>query len=198
MNLRTWVIVLGVVGAVAWLGQGAFSEDEPKPGGAGAADMEKLMEELATPGEMHAWMAKFDGTWDVDCTFHEMDGTVLHEKATATFRMILGGRWSEQVFDGTYKGKSFDGRGITGYDNAKKEFANYWFDTMSTGTAPATGSRSEDGKTLTLVGVWTAPGMAFPFRYVTTWVDENEFTFQIVMGEGGQDTVFGEMTYTRK
>ena len=197
MRKHAWIVALVVVGAAGWVGRGAFSDDK-KPAEGAEPDMEKVMEELAKPGEMHKWLAKFDGSWDVSSVFHEQDGSTITEKGTATFRMILGGRFSEQVFSGSFKGKPFEGRGLTGYDNLKKQYVNYWFDTMSTYVAPATGPAPEGGKSLTLNGSWEMPGMQMPFKYVLSWVDDKTFTFVMVGSIQGQDVPMGEMTYTRK
>jgi len=198
MSARIWAIALVVVGAAGWLGRGAFSDDEKPPEGDDPAAMEKMMEELATPGEMHKWLAKFDGTWDVAAIFSDMDGSKLNEKGTATFKMMLGGRFSEQTYSGTFKGKTFDGRGFTGYDNLKKQFTNYWFDSMGTAPSVGSGDLSGDGKTLTLTGTWDIPNGTVPFQFVTTWVDAKTFTFTMQMDMGAGLAPMGEMTYTRK
>ncbi len=198
MSMRIWALALVVVGAAGWLGRGAFSDDAKPAGAPSEAEMEKMMEQLATPGEMHAWLAKFNGGWNVTGEFTEMDGSKLPMCGTACIRMVLGGRWQEQIFNATYKRKPFQGRGMTGYDNEKKQFTNFWFDTMSTSTAPATGTLSADGKVLTLAGEWEMMGTKMPFKYVLTSINACRFTFAMSMTMEGKEMAVGHMTYTRR
>lgn len=203
MSMRVMWWAAPAVVAFGFVAGRAFSEDAkpagpPKMDPAAIQEMEKLMEQLATPGEQHRWLAKANGGWRVTGHFLEPDGSKSMVCGTACFRMVLGGRWQEQVLTATMKGKRFEGRGMTGYDNAKQRFENTWFDTMSTSHAPAYGQRSEDGKTLTLTGEWEMPGgMKMPFRYVSTYVNDCRMTFQMYMTMEGQEMLMGEIVYSR-
>lgn len=189
-----------VAAAVAgWFGRAAFSEDAPKGGGMPSeAEMERMMEELATPGEMHRWLAASEGSWDIVGKMFQRDGSTVESKGSATISMVLGGRFQHQSFSGAWKDKKFEGFGITGYDNLKKQFVNYWFDSMGTVASVATGQRSEDGKTLTLTGTWEMPIGPMAFRYVMTQKSEKEMVFSAFGSMGGQDFPMMELTYTRK
>lgn len=199
MQTRVWILTLAVVGLLGWFGRGAFSEEgEGMPSKAEMEQMEKMMEQLATPGEMHQWLAKASGNWTLRGEFHEMDGSKQLMCGRACFRMILGGRWQEQTFSGTYRGKPFGGHGITGFDNEKKQFTNYWFDTMSTSTAPASGTLSEDGTTLTMAGEWEMMGQKMPFRQVITWLNACQMRFQMYMTWQGNESLAGEIVYSRR
>ncbi|MCC7138862.1 MAG: DUF1579 domain-containing protein [Planctomycetes bacterium] len=194
-SVGLFVVAAAVCG---WFGRSAFSEDAPKGGMPTKAEMEKMMETLATPGEMHAWLAQPSGAWDLAGKMYEMDGKTVENKGSATFSMVLGGRFQQQTLSGEFKGKKFEGVGITGYDNLKKQFVNYWFDTMGTAPSVATGQRSADGKTLTLTGTWDMPFGPMPFRYVMTHKSEKEMLFAAFGSRGGQEFPMMEMTYTRK
>lgn len=192
-----WTLMIVLAAALGgWLSRDAFSDEEPE-GPAGAADMEKMMKELATPGEMHAWLARAAGEWQVETEGMLPDGTMEKGKATASIRMVLGGRFQEQVLRGTFHGEAFEGRGLTGYDNLTKAFQNYWFDTMGTAPSIAKGQLSEDGKTLDLAGTWDMPGMSMPFRFVHTWNDENCMTFTMFGTMEGQEMTMMRARYTR-
>jgi hypothetical protein len=202
MSTRTWWAALVVAATAGWLGNGAFSDEAKPAGGApSAADhaaMEKMMEELGKPGDMHAWLAKFNGRWSVRGEFTEMDGSKSAMTGGATFSMTLGGRFSEQRFAGFWKGKRFDGRGFTGYDNGSKKFDAIWLDTMSTSPSISHGQLSADGKSLETSGVWEMPGMKMPFKFVTTWVNDRQFTFTMMMDMGdGKMAPMGVLTYCR-
>jgi hypothetical protein len=201
MRARAWIVAVAAAVAFGWLGRGAFS-DEPAGGGmpteAQMAEMEKMMEQLATPGENHRWLAKAVGSWNVSGHFTEMDGSKTPTCGRACIRMTLGGRYQEQFYTGTWSGKRFEGRGFTGYDNEKKVFNNWWFDTMSTTTVPGTGTLSEDGTTLNLAGEWEMMGQKMPFRYVLTWVNPRQMNFKMYMVMGGQEMEVGNLDYTRR
>jgi hypothetical protein len=179
---------------------------ETAPGGmpdmndpAAMKEMEQMMEQLARPGEPHRWLARAQGGWAVSGHFLEPNGVKAPICGTACFRMIQGGRWQEQVISTTMKGKRYEGRGLTGYDNAKQRFENVWLDTMSTGHSVAYGQRSADGNTLTLSGEWEMPGgMKLPFKYVSTYVNANHMTFRMYMTMEGKEALMGEIHYTRR
>jgi hypothetical protein len=194
---RTWIALLAVAaGLCGWLGRAALGEDAP--GGApGGADAEKWMEDLATPGEMHRWLGAQAGDYDLDLTSYTPKGRE-ESKATASVRMILGGRFQEQRIRGTMAGKPFEGFGITGYDNAKKEFVYYWFDSMGTSASVARGQRSADGTSVKLDGSWDMPGGAMTFTMTTTVRDERHMGFRMTGTWQGKETPMLEATYTRQ
>lgn len=197
MSVRGWIAALVVASAAGWVSRGALSEEE-KPAGPSPEEMEKQMTALATPGEQHKALEAFNGTWDVAGAFLEPGGKSIESKGTATFEMILGGRYSVQRMNGTLGGKPSEGFALMGFDNAKQVYVNYWFDTMSTNTAPAEGGCSADGKVYTLKGTWEVPGMSFPFTYVITWKSATVFTFEMRMVLEGKEMSMGQLTYTKK
>ena len=197
MHTQGWIVVAVLVGLVGWFGRAALSEAETGED-AGGQDMAKVMEELAKPGEMHAWLARCNGAWDVTGEFSEEDGSKTAVEGTARFRMILGDRFSQQDLSIRMGEKPYEGIGITGYDNLKKQFTSYWFDSWSTYTSPGVGQRSAEGRTLTLTGAWDMPGSQVPFKYVYTWADDDHFTFRMFMTWEGQEAEVGTLQYSRK
>jgi len=195
---KTWIVVAVVAaGACGWFGQRAFSDDPPAAP-AWPPEMEKLMTELATPGEHHKWLAAQEGTWDIAMKTASRDGKMKESKGTATFKMILGGRFQEQRIVGVVEGKPMEGFGITGYDNNKKEFVNYWFDTMGTSPSVARGQRTEDGKAMALDGTWDMPGMTMKFKMLTTVKSDKEMAFVMTGTMGDQSMPMMEATYTKR
>ena len=147
---------------------------------------------------MHKWLASQEGPWTVAMTAYGRDGKPQQSQASATMKMILDGRYQEQRLAGSFDGKPYEGLGITGYDNLKKEFVLYWFDSMGTAPSISRGQRSEDGKTLTLTGAWDLPSMTMPFKQVWTVKGEKELGFVMTMTMQGQEMPVLETTYTRK
>jgi hypothetical protein len=195
---RNWIALLVIAAAACgWFGRHALGEDAPGGGMTSESDMEKMMTKLATPGENHAWLAAQEGEYDIVMTSYGPGGRE-ESKATASVKMVLGGRFQEQRFKGTVHGKPFEGYGLTGYDNLKKEFVNYWFDTMGTAPSIAKGQRSADGKSTTLTGTWDMPGGGMPFTMVTTVTGEKSLTFKMTGTWQGQEAPMMEATYTKK
>ena len=102
--------------------------------------------------------------------------------------------------NGTSMGQPFEGMGIMGYDNAKKEYVNTWIDSMGTGMMNATGSYDAETKTLTETGSYTDPMAGQQtFKGVTKFIDEDNVSYEMyISGPEGKETRVMEINYTRK
>lgn len=195
---KPWIVFAFVAaGACGWFARSASSEDAPAAP-ACTPEQQAAMEALAQPGEMHTWLGSHVGTYDLDIKTMDAEGKPATAKATATIAMVLGGRFQEQRLSGTFMGKPYEGYGLTGYDNAKKEFVNYWFDTMGTAPSVARGARSADGKSLAMAGTWDMPTGPMPFKQVVEVTGEKTMTFKMTATMGGAEMTMMEATYTRK
>ena len=98
-------------------------------------------------------------------------------------------------------GQVFEGMGILGYDNIRQEYQNIWFDNMSTGLMMSTGQYNSEGQMIKEEGMLSCPltnGERW-FRSVTTFVDENTFTYETFMkDENGNEFQSMIINYTRK
>lgn len=121
------------------------------------AAMMKAWEDFMTPGDMHKWMAKFDGNWSGEVTTFWDPAKPEKSKATATYRMIYNGLYQLGEFAGNMMGTPFQGQGILAYDNAKQQFINTWIDNMGSGVVVMTGQYDPQTKTLNLAGFQTDP-----------------------------------------
>lgn len=141
-----------------------------------SATMNKAMMDYGTPGEMQKLLASFNGTWKGEMTMW-MDPVAPPSQSTftATYRMILNGLYQETISKGNVGGMAFEGRGIWGYDNAKKKFVSTWIDNMGSGIAYSEGDYDSAAKTITLTGKMTNPldGKDFPLKEVLKIVDDN-------------------------
>lgn len=118
--------------------------------------MMEMMEKLATPGEMHEKLEPMVGTFDVEATFWMAPGTEpMSSKGKSKNEWILGGRYVAQNYEGEFMGQSFNGLGMTGYDNYKKHYFGTWIDSMSTTMMMTTGQL--DGDTFTFTGKMDEP-----------------------------------------
>jgi hypothetical protein len=111
----------------------AFSQEAGTP----SAEQQAMMEayqRAAALGPQHAMLAKMAGDFALTVKSYMEPGAEPEvSAATATRRLILGGRFLEEVVKGTMMGAPFEGRGISGYDNVSGDWWGTWIDNMSTG-----------------------------------------------------------------
>lgn len=165
------------------------------------AAIQKAMEDFAKPGDMHKWLAKFSGTWDGRIVEFSNPAKPDTTKAVEVVGMTLNGLYQTTAFSGKVQGMPFEGRGITGYDNAKKIFVNSWIDNLSSGIISMTGSYDEKTKTLNLAGTQTNPvtGKDMSIRQEMIVVDDDSYTL-VMYGTGpdGKEAKFMEGYFKRR
>jgi len=165
-----------------------------------SAAMNRAYEAWMTPGDMHKWMSKWDGTWTADVTAY-MDPSAP-EKSTATVvnKMAMNGLYQMSDYTGTMMGMPFQGHGIMAYDNAKKEFVSTWIDNMGSGIMVMTGQFDAATNTLHLKGTSTDPltGKDAMIRQEVKYVDDNTHSFTIWGEMQGKEEKFMDATMKRK
>ena len=139
------------------------------------AEMMAAWENWMKPGDMHAWMAKSDGTWSGDVNTYFDPSNPEKSKATMTSRMVFNGLYQITEYKGNMMGMPFEGMGTLAYDNAKKEFINTWIDNMGSGLMILTGHYDKATKTLHLKGNQTDPmsGKDMPIRQTVEYPNDN-------------------------
>ena len=197
----------------------AFAKDPPKaatkdahspaagkkPADEKAAAQEAAMmaawQKFATPGEQQAWLQKMmAGSWTTSNKMWMGPGDPTSSTGTAEVKTILGDRYIEEEHTGTFMGKPFHGKGVTGYDNAKKKFVSVWVDTMGTGIMISEGALAADGKTLNTVATSTNPMNGEPetTRVVDHFEGNKRVSEFYSKGPDGKEVKMMEITYTRK
>jgi hypothetical protein len=171
------------------------------PSQAQTDDDMKAMMAYATPGDIHKMMAKSVGDWTGDISMWMQPGAEPM-KSTGQLKneMILGGRYLRGTNTGNFMGQSFEGIGVTAYDNAKKQFINTWIDNMGTGIMTLTGTWDAATNSITFTGnmVDPASGKDVPVREVIKMVDDNHQTLEMYATMGGKEMKTMEIKYTRK
>lgn len=154
------------------------------------------------PGLEHQKMMARTGTWDLDVKFWMGPGAPEQSsKAEATIAPILGGRFLEERVKGEFFGSPFEGFGITGYDNAAKQFVGLWIDNMMTGFLESRGTAAADGKSITSTNTMTNPETGKPetSRSVWTMVDPTTMKYETFdKGPDGKEFKAMEITYKRR
>jgi hypothetical protein len=167
-----------------------------------SAAMMKAWQDFATPGAMHKWMEKTNGTWEAEVS-QWMDPAAPPTKAKAVNvqSSALGGRYVIGKFSSTMMGQPMEGISTMAYDNAKKEFTSTWIDNMGTGIVHMSGTYDEATKTLNLKGHQTDPmtGKDTDIREEMKMIDDDTYTMTMYgAGMDGKEMKFMEGTFKRK
>lgn len=169
-----------------------------------SATQMKNWEAYATPGEMHKLLASWDGSWTGESTmWMSPDAPPLKSTVMATYKTILGGRYSEGVHTGNMMGMAFEGRSMTAYDNARKVFLSTWIDNMGTGVMYMEGTWDEATKTLTSKGKMVMPemgdGSECNVKEIIRMEDADHQVMEMyIVDESGKETKTMEIHSTRK
>ena len=113
-------------------------------------------------------------------------------------KMIMGGRYLVENFEGTSMGMPFQGMGLTGYDNIDKKYKSVWVDNFGTGIMMMEGDANDMGG-LTMYGKMNDPmGGVMHMKGVTSQHDKNTVNFEMFTKtpDGGWDKMM-EIIYNR-
>ena len=164
------------------------------------AMMEAMMK-AAMPGPAHKALDSMVGTWNTKITMWPMPGAdPMTTEGVSEMKWVMGGRYVEQRFTGSFMGAPFEGLGYTGYDNIKKRYFSTWMDNMSTSMMMSTGNAGADG-TMTMTGTMTDPmtGKDSETKEKFRVVDANNAVFEMwTPALDGKMFKMMEIAYTRK
>jgi hypothetical protein len=171
-----------------------------------APDMEQMMkkmEELAAPAPEHKLLASLAGEWETEsrCYMAGPEAPPTVNKGICKGRMILGGRFLQEEFEGDMMGKKFHGVGLTGFDKFNGKYVSTWIDDMGTGIFVSEGTSDASGKVLTLNGKMDDPmtgEKAKPMQLVLRISSPDKRVMEmhdVGLGEKGK---MMEITYVRK
>ena len=183
-------LTIGIAGAAS-----AQEKAAPVPS---QEEMMKKWAELASPGENHKAMEKFVGNWTYTNKVW-MDPAAPPSESTgkASISMVMGGRYLQQSYTGDFMGQPFEGFGLMGYDNGKKEFVNIWTDNTSTGIMMMNGKGAKDEIVLTGMMDDAMTGKNMKLREVIRWTGPDSFVLEMFDQSGGKEVKMMEITHTR-
>ncbi len=205
MKARIGLAGILVLGMVTLASAAMGDEKEKKAAKSGPPDEKAMMEAMtkaATPGDAHKKLESMIGTWDTKVTMW-MDPSKPPGESTGTSenRWVLGNRYVQQTFEGTFMGQPFSGIGYTGYDNIGKKYMGTWMDTGSTEMMNMTGKSDAAGKVMTFSGTMNDPmtGKACKLTSKVTVADNDHHTMEM-WGPDPSGKVYKmmEITYVRK
>ena len=164
-------------------------------------EQQAAMNKAMTPGEHHKHLARFSGKFEYTSKMWMAPGAApMESQGTSEATLIMGGRYLQDVVAGEYAGMPFEGMALSGYDNVAGQYTYIWLDNFGTGFVRATGSCSEDGKTITFEGTMNTPGVPEPvkFKEVFRWVDDTSHVMEVYMSSPeGEMFKTMEIAYTR-
>ena len=162
----------------------------------------ELMEKLATPGEGHKKLDFMVGSWVAkNSTWMAPGQAPMVSEGTSEHKWVLGGRFLEQRYEGTFMNSPFSGIGYTGFDNYRKQYTSTWMDTSATSILVMSGTFDASGKILTTTGKTDdfTSGKTAAIREKMTMVSKDEILFELFgPGPDGKEFRMMEIRYTRK
>lgn len=202
MVIRGLTVVLMVVALMGLTSSGVVAgEGEKKPGQApDEAAVEKMMAEFAELTPQHKQFEAAVGRWKAESKSYWADPDRPElSTGSATFKLLMGGRYLQQRYRSKFGGRKFEGLGITGYDKAKKKYVSLWIDNMGTGFMLSEGEYDEATRTATETAESDSPTGKMKLKIISKDIDKDKFvmTMYIVQPDGGQRTAM-EITYTRE
>jgi hypothetical protein len=167
---------------------------------------ESLMErwtKLAQPGPEHEWLAEGVGEWTVTQRIFMpgADEPSFEVPGVATRKM----KWGRYLYEELTMGQGEEEANAvsyTGFDNGAREFKSTTLGIMGTGIDVLSGTRSDDGKTVTLTSERVEKGldnMKIRTRFVITRKSSDEQLVEYFNAFGdAPESKAGELIYKRK
>lgn len=160
-------------------------------------------QKISMPNENHQVLNALAGEWNQTTSMWMAPGAAPEvASGSMTAQWILGGRFLQQEFKGEMMGQPFEGFGLLGYDNVKKEYTSVWVDNISTGIMTSTGQYDAGTKTLSESGLASCPMTGETnkqFRSEWKIVDADHLSYEMyTKGPDGVEFKTLTVSYTRK
>ncbi len=202
------IVAAGTIGAVTFAmqadseGAKRFAPERDMP----QMNMQEAMQawqESMKLTKPHGYLKPFVGQWDTTMSIwmEGPDGPAMETAGTAEFKLVLGGRFARQTYTSSFMGQPYEGIGYTGYDNLRKQFTSTWISNMGTAIMSMKGNLDPTGRVMTQIGMMDEPMTGEwdkAVQWVTTWVDDDTFTFTAIEILYGEPFKVFEMEYRRK
>jgi hypothetical protein len=158
--------------------------------------------DMSKPGPEHKLLASLAGTYEAKVKIF-LDPSQPANESTGTMqrKMIMGGRFLEELYNGEIMGQRFYGMGLMGYDAMKKKYTSVWIDSMTTSMMQSLGTYDAATKTFTNIGEDIDPstGKTMKARDVFRVISPTEQVMDMYRDKGeGKEFKMLEIRYTRK
>ena len=206
MKVRKSLAGVLALGMVILASAAALGADKAKKSAkAGPPDEKAVMEAMAkagTPGDAHKKLDPMVGTFDTKAKMWMDPSKPAEETSGKTeSKWVLGNRFVQETYEGTFMGQPFSGMGYWGYDNITKKYTGTWMDSMGTAMMNSTGKMDASGKILTYTAMMNDP-MTGKLCKITekVTVTDNDHHMMEMWGPdpSGKNYKMMEITYVRK
>ena len=194
-------VVLASLGL--WSAYSSAGDEKDQKKSASDAVQDAMMEafmKMAEPGEHHEHLKVLAGTWKTTTKMWMGSGDPEVARGVSKNTWILGGRYMQSEFKNTTEGHPFEGFGLLGYDNAKKQHFSMWCDSMSTMIMVSHGTCDDSGKVFTYTASYDCPMTGQPknAKMVTKVINDNKHVFTMHnIDKDGKAHLELEVTYVR-
>ena len=155
---------------------------------------------IVQPGEHHALLERFVGTWKTTTKFN-MGAWTAGEPGTAVVDWLMPGRWLRTEAQGQLMGQPFQSFSIMGYDNMKRSYVVCVVGSADTAMLTSEGDATPDGKALITYGTldeYLTGEHDKMVKYVWRFVADDKLVFEVHdLNLGETDTKVVETVYTR-
>ena len=154
------------------------------------------------PTDAHKILDSYLGTWSCKVrTRSSPEEEFQFSMGTSEMKLVMGGRFLKQMFNGDWAGQIFEGEGLLGYDQIRQEYQLIWIDNFSTGLMSGTGSYDKGAKSLKFSGTYSSPftgESARAFRSEWKVLNQKSTVYTTYeMGPSGKEFQAMEIVYSR-
>lgn len=152
-------------------------------------------QEPPTPGPQHKKLQELEGKWSFTL---KAEGS--ESKGTCEYKSECGGLWVTSDFRTNFGDTKFQGKGLDGYDSAKKKYVSVWVDSMTTAPMIFEGDFDAKGEKMTMHATAAGPDAKMGvWRSVTTINERDTHTFEMFFKpQGGQEMQMMTILYKRE
>lgn len=156
--------------------------------------------EMEKPGEHHKHLKMMAGTWDYKSKFHTVPGQIIEMSGVEVARMQPGGFWLISNFTGKITSIPFHGHAVIGYEAHKKKYIGTWADSLGSVLVTSSGTRSKDGKTITMIGRGYEPMQKREITYKQVYEnkDANTRIYKLYNVQGEKEKLIMESVSKRR
>jgi hypothetical protein len=140
--------------------------------------------DLGAAGPEHQRLAPMAGTWDVTLSFPAGPGRQAEGRAACEAQWAMDGRFLRLEYSSTFMGRPLTIVRYVGFDRARQRVVEIQLESTHTDVLHASGAWSADGRSFTTEGTHldAAAGEIVPVRSITTLVEADTFTLELIYG----------------
>ena len=191
--------------AVLFVAVAAVPQDEDAAAPPSAETLAEMMAKAAAirePGEHHAVLERFLGSWDWEMSFAGTPPGTPTMKGTSEVTWLIDGRWISFAHEGDVMGMANETFQVLGHDNFKQSFRFMQISNMDTMMLTAEGDLTRDGDALIAYGTldeYLTGEHDKMVKYVWRFVSDDEIEHEVHdLHIGEENTKVVEVTLRRK